>query len=490
MPESGERSLSRGTTNSISRLLLNGSAWSLVSRFGQTFVMLAGTMVLARVLAPADFGLIAISASLCLLMLVIAEGLIDFPLLRADDLTENRLQSLLWTGLGLMAVLAMVAALAAPLLERAFAFDGLTGVVRASGVIFLTQAIMVAARAMLRREHRFRDTGILVVLSALVYVSTAIALALAGWGVWSLVLGQIASSAALALMLARAAGLSLRWPQRFDLHGVLRTGGLGLVARLLAWVWASVDTVAVGLASSASATGLYSRAYNLSTQVKEPFASLDHPVRQALSVSRSSEIGYETVFRESSRVILTLATQAAVAAAAMSHVIVSILLGAQWAEAAPVFALLALGIPARIANNLLDGDAVVDGDMSRMVTRHFLLAMGIGSAAFLSAPHGIGVVALAVVAALYAPVFIQLSPRTGLKGTLRATQLVLPPFASGLATSALFAIAKPLANGHLFGEGAILIAITIGVTAATLYASCPVFVRMGLQAAGLRSNDT
>lgn len=490
LPEAGERSLARGTTNSISRLLLSGSAWSLISRFGQTFVMLAGTMVLARVLAPADFGVMAISASLCLLMLVIAEGFIDFPLLRKDDLTENRLQSLLWTGLGLMAVMALVAALVAPLLEKAFGFEGLAGVVQASGVMFLTQAVMVAGRALLRRQHRFRDTGALVVVSALVYVSTAITLALTGWGVWSLALGQIASSAALALMFARAAGLSLRWPERFDLRGVLRTGGLGLLARLLAWVWAAIDTIAVGLASSASATGFYSRAYNLSTQVKEPFASLDHPVRQALSASRSSGIGYEPVFRESSRVILTMATQAAVAAAVMSHVIVAIILGPQWADAAPVFAVLALGIPARIANNLLDGDAVVDGDMSRMVTRHFLLAVAIGISAFLSAPAGIEAVALAVVVALYVPVFVQVSPGSGLKGTWRATHMVAPAFASGLATYALFAFAKPLAKGHMFGEGAILIGVVMSVTIIFISASCPVFVNLALRATGLRRRGT
>lgn len=487
--DAGNSGVARGAGTSLSRLLVGGSAWSLASRFGQSFIMLAGTMVLARLLAPADFGVMAISTSLCLLMLVIAEGFIDFPLLRSDNLTENRLQSLLWAGLGMMVVLALISALLAPLVEQAFGFAGLAGVIRASGIIFLTQAVMVAGRALLRRQHRFRETGLLVVASALVYVATAAALALADWGVWSLVIGQIASSAALALLLARAAGLSLRWPHRFDLSGVLRTGGLGLMARVLAWVWASLDTIAVGLAASASATGFYSRAYNLSTQVKEPFAALDHPVRQALSASRSRAIGYETVFRESSRVILVLATQASVAVAVMSGFIVSIILGPQWTAAAPVLAILALGIPARIANNLLDGDAVVDGDMSRMVTRHLLLAVAIGVSAVLTAPLGIEAVATAVVASLYLPVLVQVSPRSGLKGTWRAITLIMPALASGAVTYAVFTVMKPVAKANLFGEGAILIGAALGVTIITISATCPVFVRSALQAAGLRRRE-
>lgn len=468
----------RGASTSVSRLLLSGGAWSLASRFGQSFVMLGGTMVLARLLAPSDFGVVAISTSLCVLMLVVAEGFIDYPVLRKTDLSDGQLRSLVWAGLGLMAALALVFGLVAPLIEQAFAFPGLAGAIRLSGVIFLTQTVMVAGRAVLRRQHRFRETGLLVVVSALVYVTTAIALALAQWGVWSLVVGQIASSAMLALLLARAAGLSLRWPERFELDDVLHMGGMGLTSRVLAWFWSAIDTIAVGLASSATATGLYSRAYNLSTQVKEPFASLDHPVRQALSVSRTDEAGYQAVFRETTRLILILTTQTSVCVAVMSGPIVALLLGAQWAAATPVFAILALGIPARVANNLLDGDAVVDGDMARMVGRHVLLAVLIGAGSIVAAPYGIKYVAAVVVCSLYLPVFVYVSLRNGVGASWRNAVTVLPALASGSATYGIFAVLQPLLNGAVLVEGAVLALVAGSMTTVFVALICPVFTKL------------
>ncbi len=480
----GEETVVRGAATSVSRLLLSGGAWSLLSRFGQSFVMLSGTIVLARVLTPADFGTVALSTSLCVLMLVIAEGFIDYPLLRSDNLTGNRLQSLLWAGLALMGVLGVISALVAPLVEEAFDFVGLANVIRFSSLIFLSQTVMVTARSLLRRQHRFRDAGMLVIASAIVYVGTAVTLALTGWGVWSLVIGQAVSSITLAALLARTAGLSLRFPQTFDLKGVLRTGGMGLTARVLSWFWSSIDTIVVGLATSAAATGMYSRAYNLTVQLKEPFAALDHPVRQALTVSKSTTLGYETVFRETSRLILTLAVQAAVAVSLMSAAIVALILGPQWSQAAPIFALLVLGVPARIANNLLDGDAVVAGDMGRMVVRHILLALAIGSGTILLASQGIMAVATVVIASLYIPVFIQFSVKTGFAGTWRTIAIVLPPLASGAATYGIYTILEPLFDGNLLIQIASLTLIVLCVMCLVVWAICPSFRRAALAKVG------
>ena len=476
----------RGASTSVSRLLLSGGAWSLASRFGQSFVMLGGTVILARLLAPSDFGVVAISTSLCVLMLVVAEGFIDFPMLRKRDMSDGQLRSLVWAGLGLMTLMALLFALAAPLIERLFAFPGLADAIRLSGAVFVTQAVMVAGRAMLRRQHRFRETGMLVVVSALVYVGTAIGLALTGWAALSLVIGQIASSAVLALLLARAAGLSLRWPERFDLSDLLHMGGMGLASRGLAWFWSAIDTIAVGLATSATATGLYSRAYNLSTQVKEPFAALDHPVRQALSVSRRSEAGYQAVFRETTRLILTLTAQASVCVALMSGPIVALLLGTQWAQAAPVLAILALGIPARVANNLFDGDAVVDGDMGRMAARHLLLAVLIGIGSVLAAPHGIKYVAAVVVCSLYLPVCVDGSFRKGIGAGWRNATIVLPALLSGLATYGIFAVVQPLLSENVLIQGAVLTLAAVCVTIAFISVICPIFSGMARDVAVAR----
>ena len=470
-PTEGDARAARGDSASLSRLLIGGGLWSLLGRFGQSFVMLAGTVVLARVLTPGDFGVIAISTSLGVLMLVIAEGFIDFPILRSNALDENRLRSLLWTSFTIMGAISAAVIAAAPAVEALFGFTGLAGVLRASCVIFFCQAVMVTGRAVLRRQHRFRDAGLFMVVGATVYAVVAIALAFAGWGYWSLVAGQIALHVTMAAQFARAARLSLRWPRRFDLGGLAATGGYGLVSRVFAWFWSTIDTIAVGLAGTAAATGLYSRAYNLSTQAKEPFAALDHPIRQALVAKRERDGDIEAVARDILRLVTIGTGFAAAFVIVFRDLIVAVLLGQQWTGAALPLAILAAGLPARVGLNFIDSTIIVAGAMGHMVRRHLFMSVLIGAGVFWAAPRGIEAVALVVAAALYIAVLFPVAREDGhgapprlrlvaamLPGLLFACALV----AAGEALRRVWApegIAFAAAMLVIFGLAAALIAL-------------------------------
>ena len=412
-PSGGDPRSGRGSSASLSRLLIGGGLWSLLGRFGQSFVMLGGTVVLARVLTPGDFGVIAISTSLTVLMLVIAEGFIDFPILRSNALDENRLRSLLWSCFAIMAAISAAVMVAAPAVEALFGFAGLGAVLRVSCVIFFCQAVMVTGRAVLRRQHRFRDAGMFVIAGATIYVAVAIALAFAGWGYWSLVAGQIALHFTMAVQFAVAARLSLRWPRRFDLTGLAATGGYGLASRVFAWFWSAIDTIAVGLATSAAATGLYSRAYNLSTQAKEPFAALDHPIRQALVAKRERDGSIAAAACGILRLVTIGTGLVAAFVIVFRDLIVAVLLGQQWAGAAVPLAILVAGLPARIALNFLDSTFIVAGAMGHMVRRHALMSAVIGVGVFWAAPRGIETVALVVCVALYIAVLVPVAREGG-----------------------------------------------------------------------------
>ena len=434
-PSKDDARTGRGSSASLSRLLIGGGFWSLLGRFGQSFVMLAGTVVLARLLTPGDFGVIAISTSLALLMLVVAEGFIDFPILRSNDLDENRLRSLLWTCLAIMAAVSAGVIVAAPALETLFDFAGLAGVLRATCAIFFFQAVMVTGRAILRRQHRFRDAGLFVVVGAAVYVLVAIALAFAGWGYWSLVAGQIALHFTMAVEFAIAARLSLRWPRRFDLSGLAATGSYGLASRGFAWFWSSIDTIAVGLSNSAATTGLYSRAYNLSTQAKEPFAALDHPIRQALVAKRERD-GSSTAFACAILRMVTIGTSFAAAfVIVFRDLIVAVLLGSQWTGATIPLAILVAGLPARIALSLIDGTIIVAGAMGHMLRRHILMSVTMGAGMFWAAPRGIELVALVCTATLYLAVIVPVARDggAGVPTRLHVIAAMLPGLLAGCA---------------------------------------------------------
>ncbi|WP_374407123.1 oligosaccharide flippase family protein [Pelagerythrobacter sp.] len=465
-PEHDSRA-GRGSSASLSRLLIGGGFWSLLGRFGQSFVMLAGTVVLARLLTPGDFGVIAISTSLTVLMLVIADGFIDFPILRSNDLDEDRLRSLLWACFAIMTASSAVVIVAAPTLEALFGFAGLAGVLRATCPIFFFQAVMVTGRAIMRRQHRFRDAGLFLVVSAAIYVVVAIAGAVAGWGYWSLVAGQIALHFAMAVQFAFAARLSLRWPRRFDLSGLAATGSYGLASRVFAWFWSAVDTIAVGLSTSAAATGLYSRAYNLSTQAKEPFVALDHPIRQALIAKRERDGSIATLAPKILRLVTIGTSLVAASLVLFRELVVEILLGPQWGGVVVPLAILVAGLPARIALNFIDSAILVSGRMAHMLRRHIFMCVLVGGGVAAAASWGIVAVACVVTAALYIALPVAVDT-TGESPPL-SRRAVLLAIAPGMAIGGLLVIAGE-AIGAIWPWGELGLAAVI----AALFAVCVV----------------
>ena len=450
----------RGQARSLSGLVAVGSFWTLVGRFGHTAIMLLGTPVLARLLTPADFGLVAVTSSLCVLMLLICEGLIDVPIVRLNDLSETLLRTLLWSGIAAALLATLSLLLLSGQLERAFDFDGLAMAALAVSPIFFAQAVMVAGRALYRRNHRFREAGWIVVSGALAYVAVAIVCALAGLGFWSLIAGQLAAALVTAARFAWGARLSLRPPSRFALAEAAPIARDGFLSRVLAWYWSSIDTLAIGMAASESATGLYSRAYNLSTQAKEPFAALDHPIRQSLVAARERESDLHEIGTRMLRLVTLATSTVAATVFLLRERIVDILLGGQWAAAALPLGILVLALPARIALAFIDSMIIVAGRTRHMVARHLMMSVAMSIGLLIYVDDGIVAVAVLVCLLLYAMVMVVGAGRTAPVALARA---LLP----GLTFGTLLAVGGETLR-FAIDAPALLVDLALGVAIAML----------------------
>lgn len=468
-PETGPAD--RGSGKSLRRMMAAGTMWSLIARFGHSGVMVIGTVFLARLLTPADFGLVAIVMTSAILMLVISEGLVDFPLARMQQAGDGVVTGLVAANFALVALVSIGLAFAAPWLERQFALDGLGPAFQVVTCIFFLQVVLVAGRALMRRRHEFGRIASITFFSSLVYVGAAVALALWGAGYWSLLGGQIASNLFMAGAFAQASRLRPGALRGIALREHLQVGSAGMASRLFAWFWTSVDTIAAGLTLSAAATGLYSRAYNLGVQVKEPFATIDHPMRQALAAIRD---GGGDVRTAAKRMIMLIALATSITAAgvvALREEIVWLLLGPQWHGAALPFAILAAALPARIALNFIDNTVIVAGTMGNMVRRHALLSVVIGSLVWFAAPHGIAWIAVLVAGSLYLALLIPVGGHDpAVPGGWDVVRMLLPGLvtAAGLVAGCEFLL-KPLIPGAI-GYAAAVVALHLLVATVWLLA--------------------
>lgn len=430
--------IERGSDKGLGQMVLSGSAWLIGARFGRTFITLFGMMALARLLTPADFGVLAFSTSASLLSLVIVEGLIDYPAIREDGLSLDILRSLIWLSIGVTTCFSAMLWVAAPALEAALAFPHLSLGLRAMVPVSLAQVPFVAASAVLRRQHQFGVAARLSLLTVALYVAIAIALAVAGFGLWSVLIGQVVAQIVTAFLIVRAAKLPIAPPRRFIFEETLHIGSWGAVTRLLGWAWTNVDTVAVSIALGPVATGLYSRAYNINVQAKEPFAAIDQTLRQAFAALKHRDGGFAKQNMMALRLVTLLSSFAGAAMIILRLPIVLLLLGDQWSGAAPALGLLAISLPARIARLYFDSLAISTGNMRVLATRHAIILALIVGGLFVAAPHGIAWVAATVSIVLY--ITLPLVSSGGKEADGSDWRSVIKAMAPGLAFSTILVL--------------------------------------------------
>ena len=357
-----------GSAQNLGRMVVRGSVWLLLARVVRALCSLIGLAILARLLEPADFGVLVMALTLPFLGSVILSGLLDAPLTRHLDLTGEDLRGLLWLALTLMAALGAVLWIAAPSLEAAMRFPRLTLGIRASVPVMVLQTYMIAGIAVLRRTHHFRTVAALSVLNIVFYLVPAITLAALGYGLWSVLGGQIVAAAVTALQFVRRANLPLLPPWRLSLGTVGHTGWYGVGSKLCEFAATSVDTLVVALYLGPAMTGIYSRAYNIGTQIKEPFVAVDSTIRQALA-KMPDEQSYRREIDRILRLIMIATTMLVAGIIVARNDVTMILLGPKFMAAAPILVFILIALPARTLLLTLDGAMVARGKMRHALFR-------------------------------------------------------------------------------------------------------------------------
>ena len=326
-----------------------GTAVTVLTQAGRVAVQFASVAILARLLVPSDFGLVAMVAA----TVGIAELLRDFGLstaaIQSPTLSDGERTNLFWAntvaGLGCTAL----AAAAAPLVVMLYDDQRLTQITLAMSPLFLLNGMTTQFRASLARKLRFKSLGLSDLTAQVLSASATVALAAAGAGVWALVAGMLLNAAAAGALFAVMGGWLPGWPRR-DVS-IRRFFGFGagvFGTQVVGYFTRSVDNIAIGVASGAAPLGLYSRAYQLMTT---PLANINAPMNNVvLPVLRHTQSDDEMFLRYLSKaqLVLLYATGFVFAVSCgLAEPIVMVVFGSAWAGVTPILAVLAVAGPFR-----------------------------------------------------------------------------------------------------------------------------------------------
>lgn len=251
---------------SLSRLASRGAMWQSVSFFGGKVLLLAATVVLARVLTPQEFGLVSLALVVIGFLDVVSDLGVSQALIYLDA-SRRRTDTALTATVVLGALIALALALLAPVIGRQLHEPETVPLLRLLALSIFAGSIGVVPDTLLRKDLDFRRrVPVQLSLSATRGV-LAIVLALAGFGVWALAIAQVAaqivsSGVAWALVAYRPRRDAWR-VRRPELVELLRYGVPTAASGLLSNLVLNIDYIIVGRVLGATQLGLYTLAFRV-----------------------------------------------------------------------------------------------------------------------------------------------------------------------------------------------------------------------------------
>jgi lipopolysaccharide exporter len=335
--------------DSLTANTVHGLKWTYTSTVVTFVLQIAVTAVLARLLSPNAFGTVAmagvfLSFGQYFAQLGVGRAVVQRPELSAHDMHTAFTSSLL-LGAAFCGLFFALAPLSAILFPHTL---GVVPIARAMSLTFLIRGLAAPTRGLLERRMAFRSIAITEIVSYLLgYAVVGVTLAKAGLGAWSLVIAALAQGSLAAIACAalcrtdvglRLSGTSLK--SLYSFGGRVSLIGFG------EFLAGNLDTLWTGHFLGSRATGYYTRATNLATVPLYYFVtSLSRVLLPVYSRIQAQQERLRTTYLVTVTVFGAVMMPVSWGAAGAAHEIIFTLLGAKWAPAVPVFAILALAAP-------------------------------------------------------------------------------------------------------------------------------------------------
>ncbi len=299
-------------------------------------------VVMARLLDPADFGLVAMVGVITgFYGLFTTAGLSSATVQRAA-VTDEQISTLFWVNLLVGAVLASLCLLTAPVVVRFYSEPRLFWIMAALSVCFIFNAAAVQHSALLERELRFVTATVIDVFGQLVSVAVGIGMAVAGFGYWSLVGSTVATQVVLAVCLWTVTAWIPGMPRRkAGIRSMLHFGGTVTLNGLIVYLAYNLEKVLLGRFWGADALGLYGRAYQL---INIPTQNLNSAIGgvtfAALSRLQNDPVRLKSYFLKGYRLANSVTLPTTMFCAFFADDLILAVLGPKWVAATMTFRLL------------------------------------------------------------------------------------------------------------------------------------------------------
>ena len=235
-------------------------AWSFLEQGGSKVILLAVQVVLARLLSPEAFGVLAILLVVTQVSDSIAQSGLGMALIQKNDSDDRSYSTAWWLSLGLAAILYSALFLAAPAISLFYIMPDIVVYLRVLGLIVFFNSANSIQRSFLQRSLNFKSIFTATTLAALASGVAGIAMALLGFGIWALVAQSLLQSVFICIVM----WIKVSWKPALifdagEAKSLFSYGWKICVTGILNVIYSGISELIIGRACSAGELGLYSQ---------------------------------------------------------------------------------------------------------------------------------------------------------------------------------------------------------------------------------------
>ncbi|MSU20360.1 MAG: lipopolysaccharide biosynthesis protein [Pedosphaera sp.] len=318
---------------------ISSGAVTMSAQAGKFALTLISTMILARLLTPHDFGLVAMVTTVTSFLRVFKDAGLSTATVQQESITHAQVSNLFWINLAISGLCCLIVAASAPAIAWFYRDPQLMSVTLLLSTTFLISGSTVQHQALLKRQMRFKAIALIDVGSMSAGVLVGVLMALRGCGYWSLVGSSLSMEIAGLLLTWSVSRWRPRSPSQRSGTRRLLTFGANLTAgSFVSSLARGTDNLLIGRVYGSESLGFYSRASALLMRPLEQFLMPINAVFiPALSRLQSQPERYRSTFLRLYEAMALTAFLFTGIFLALARPLTLVLLGPKWEQAAVIF---------------------------------------------------------------------------------------------------------------------------------------------------------
>lgn len=328
--------------NGIKSKFIKGVVWGIIEKFASLATGFIITLVLARILTPADYGLVNMIYIFTVLGSVLLDGGFGQALIQRKNITTTDISSVFYINLVMSGLLYIILYLCAPLIAK---FYHQPSLIEISRVVFLTipiNAFCVIQHTLLTKELKVKELTYVSIISAIVSGALGITLACMNYGVWALVVQSISYQLTRSITLWSFS----KWRPVFQFSTSFIKNIFGFSMNLLgvftlAAVFQNIYTLLIGRLYNVIEVGYYNQAFRMQSIASTAISSsVERVAFPAFSQFQDDLEALRNAFRKVTLIMMSIYFPVMMCLIVVSNNLFEVLLTAKWLPSVPLFCLL------------------------------------------------------------------------------------------------------------------------------------------------------